>query len=162
VAEIELAKVESALKQLEMAARAYESDVNAYTAQVNANVSLVKGQAEIYSATVQGYSARASVIKSVNDTAIALFEANVGLRAQNMNAALKQADIQLSGAIQQMTLKVESIKAQAQISAEIIAAALNSTNTGASISFQAGMSENFSGSKAQSESFQHQINSTVV
>lgn len=119
----------------------YQADVDAYKARYGAEIAKADTMAKMYNADVQAFEAQ---IKNYSAKIMGNIESNK-LNVQNnsnlLQLALKQAEVNIKAAEQTNTLRIEAIKAGANVSAQLAASALSGIHAQASMGFSGSYGE---------------------
>lgn len=142
-------KQEAPIDLFKARTEAFRSLVGAEGERVRAEASAYQADADVYRSTVQALSSRA-------DAEATLFKAESDVQVAEGNLRIEAAKANIQKLMQQVTLLSESVRAGAQVSAQLAAAALSAVNLSGGISssdsFNASVSENTSTSTATSTS----------
>lgn len=114
-------------------ATVYGADVTAYTAEVDAQAKQLTSTAAVYAANVSGIEAAIRGIGALADVDISLYKVESDVATTNSQNAIAASRLNLESQMKRIDTRIESMKAVAAVSAQIVASALNSTTTSASI-----------------------------
>lgn len=118
----------------------YLGKLQAYTAKIQAETARVTAESDVYQTQVQAYGAKIDAYSKEFQGGLQQFEGALRENEAETNAQLKQAEINITKAVEENKILIESIKAGAQVSADVASAALTAISLGASM--QASGSEN--------------------
>lgn len=135
----------------------FRAEIQKYTSEVDANSTEANTIIEKYKGEIQGYLADSQAANVLIQSEINQFEARVSQSNNTTQIALKQAEINIRGAIETNAIKIESMKAAATISAQIGASALSGISASAHLSASASTSGSISQSYGESYSVSKEI-----
>lgn len=126
----------------------YTADINAYGEEIRAIVASGQLEAIIYESAVRAILARAEVLKSNNELNIQAQATTINSLNAYTDRALKEAEINIQGAIQTNALNLEARKAGATASAQLAASSLSSIHASAAISHSGNRSRSVDETKS--------------
>lgn len=118
---------------IEAEAKSYIAEVQGESAKSDAINSYNEGQARIYAAEVDGYRAEASVAAEIIRGEVQAYDAEVKGQVANAELQLKSAEVSLRELNRMNEVQLETIKAGAQISAQLAAGAMGALNASAAL-----------------------------
>jgi hypothetical protein len=125
----------------------YAMRIQTYTAKVQAEISRIDAIVKAYVGEAQVYQATAGVYATLTDAKVKKFDAEVKMALTRAELVIKDAELDMKNYEILNNLKIESIKAIAGVSAQVVAGALSSVSASAHI--QASNSANYSYSPPQ-------------
>jgi hypothetical protein len=118
---------------IEANSRVYQADVGAYAAQVDAEAKRLSATADVFRSNVSGIEAAIRGISALADVDIAKYKVESDVAIANANNALKAAQSNLESKMKRIDSRIEAMKSVTTVSAQVVASALNSVTTSASI-----------------------------
>jgi hypothetical protein len=121
-------------------AMVYSADVSAYAASVDAEAKRLGAVSDVYRSNVAGIEAAIRGISALVSVDIAQYNVESNIEIANAGNALKAAQLNLESSMKRIDTKIEGMKSTAVVSAQVVASALNSVTTSASIGQSASSS----------------------
>ncbi len=143
-ADVEIARINAQLERNKTAAQTYAAELEAKRIDVTTMIEEAKAKADVYRSLVGGYEARTRLLATVEDVKLKEFSAKGDQAVKNAEILLKQAEVAIQAAMNKLAMQVEASKTGASVAAQIIASALNSVNTSASLGFSGSYSHGHS------------------
>lgn len=119
----------------------YLGELEAYRSQLQLFVSRIEAILKVYLGKVEAYKADAQVMGIEIDSKAKVIGIRLDQAKIKADLYLKEIEVEIEKARLQYGLQVETIKAGAQISAQVVASALSSVNAHASMGFSSGANE---------------------
>jgi uncharacterized coiled-coil DUF342 family protein len=114
----------------------YLGKLQAYTAEIQAETARVTAESDVYQTQVQAYGAKIDAYSKEFQGGLQQFNGALAENQAETDSQLKQAEINITKAVEENKILIESIKAGAQVSADVASAALTAISLGASMSAQ--------------------------
>ena len=111
----------------------YQADISAFSAKIAAEAARLTTTADIYKAAVAGFAATIDGLASLAGVDIAQYQVEADIAKSNSANEIKIIDLNLQSVAKRIDTRVEAMKSVAAVSAQIVASALNSVSTSASI-----------------------------
>ena len=152
-AEIEGKKVESSIRIAEANAKiegnklqidAMRANIDLYKARIGALSEELSNRAKIYGYRVDAFKGDISLVEAKLRADIESAHATLEHEKNQTTLALKQAEVNLEGAIRAHATQVEAMKAGSQITAQLAASAWSSLSAGVSMSADVNQNANYS------------------
>jgi transcription elongation factor Elf1 len=114
----------------------YLGKLQAYTAKIQAETSRLTSESDVYQTQVQAYGSIVDAYSKEFQGGVQEFQGALSENQAETDSQLKQAEINITKAVEENKILIESIKAGAQVSADVASAALTAISLGASMSAQ--------------------------
>jgi hypothetical protein len=111
----------------------YTAEVQAYTAQIQAESTRIDSIVRTFLAQVEMYKADVSVYDALTSVEIKILDAQLRIAIERATLVLKNAEIQIRQYEALNGLKIEAIKAEGAIAAQLVAGALSGIHAGANM-----------------------------
>lgn len=98
-------------------------------AALDAQIASVTSQTNVYSTLVSAFESSVNAYKSEQDVRIRVYESELKTETANAELRIKAAEASVQALISTQSILVEAAKANASVSAQVLASALNSINT---------------------------------
>lgn len=134
-ADIERIKLEGRKVNADIALAKMRADIETVNAE-NARLAAI---AEIYSSEVRAYASKIEALRTAETLDLQRYDIESRGMASQISSLVQKASAEVDYAVKQAALQIETLKAEASLSAGIISAALNSLNTSASFSYAGGI-----------------------
>jgi len=128
-----VAYIEANAKILSATVSTYTAEVSAYGTEVSAEASRVGATAEIYGKHVSGVAAAIDALSKISSLDIEQMKLVSTQEVAGAELELREMDMNLDLLTKNLQIKVEGLRAAATVSAQVVASALTSVNTSASL-----------------------------
>jgi hypothetical protein len=112
----------------------YTAEVQAYAAQIQAEATRIDSIVRTFLAQVEMYKADVSVYSAITDVEIKILDAQLRIAIERAELTIKNAELQIRQYEALNGLKIEAIKAEGSVAAQLVAGALSGIHAGAQIS----------------------------
>jgi hypothetical protein len=112
----------------------YTAEVQAYAAEIQAESTRIDSIVRTFLAQVEMYKADVSVYSALTDVEIKILDAQLRIAIERANLTLKNAELQIRQYEALNGLKIEAIKAEGSVAAQLVAGALSGLSAQASMS----------------------------
>ena len=116
----------------------YLGKLQAYSETIRAETARVTSESDVYQTLVQAYGSKTDAYSKEFQGGVQVFQGALSENEAETSAQLKQAEINITKAVEENKILIESIKAGAQVSADVASAALTAISLGASMSAEGG------------------------
>ena len=131
MADIYNALVNAEIEKAKAKVTIYKEQVEAYKAKVQAEAARIDGLVKAYLGEVEIYKAKVEAYASLTNVEMKIYEVGLNRLIADANLKLKDAELRIQNQLSVDGLKIEAMKAQAQIYAQWIAGALSSIQANA-------------------------------
>jgi hypothetical protein len=135
----------------------YTSEVQAFTASVHAESERLNAYINVFKSEVDAYVADSTVYKAVTSTEVAILDAQLKMAISRADLYLKNADIQIKEYEWLNGIKVEAIKAEGSIAAQLVAGALSGIHAAADIGAHVTGSDSYDESAVEIEQMREEF-----
>jgi hypothetical protein len=135
----------------------YTAEVQAYTAQIQAETTRIDSIVRTFLAEVEMYKADVSVYSALTDVEIKILDAQLRIAIERATLTLKNAELQIRQYESLNGLKIEAIKAEGTIAAQLVAGALSGIHASAQMSASDSAGYSFNASEVELEPGREQL-----
>lgn len=122
----------------------YEADISKYQVNMQTQIELLKKNTSDYEVDGKVYEAGARVAQTQSSMQIEAYKGKIEKMKLDADVALKNAEFELENYLKEYNIKIEVLKANMEVAAQITASALSSVNATASMGFDGGYNKTYS------------------
>lgn len=160
-ADIDLAQVQAAIQANSEKVEILKAAIQKYSAEINAQTEEERTRATAYGAQTEMYKVDVGAKDAHVAQLVERYKAQVGEWQAEIDAAVKEAEVNLRTQTAMKEIQTRSIEAAANISAQMVASALSSVSASAQMGYSESLQNSYAGRESDSASRSYRCTENV-